>query len=77
MGLKRGNVIKTAFETYVVERQVGSVNFVKGYLPLANEDYVSRIKREHIAEIDRRKNLLRSEVAQEEARQRTLERVSI
>ncbi len=53
------------------------VRFVQDYLPLANEDYAAQVKREHIQEVEKRRAALRSKVAQEEARQRILQKVKI
>jgi serine/threonine protein kinase len=53
------------------------VRFLKDYLPPANEDYTAQVKRQHIDEIRRRNLALQSRVAQEEARQRVLEKVKI
>jgi len=53
------------------------VRFVQDYLPTANEEYATQVKREHLKEIERRRTALRSEIVQEEARQRILGKINI
>jgi serine/threonine protein kinase len=53
------------------------VNFVKEYIPLANEEYAALATREHRKEIEGRRAALRSQVAQEEARMRLLDKITI
>lgn len=53
------------------------VRFVQDYLPLANEDYATQMKQEHLKEIERRRAALRSNIAQEEARRKILDRIKL
>jgi hypothetical protein len=53
------------------------LRFVKDYIPLANEEYAALIKREHTQAVEQRRTALRNKIAQEEARQRFLQKVNI
>jgi serine/threonine protein kinase len=50
-----------------------AVRFVKEYLEPANEDYAARVQQEHRERINRRNAERKNRIAQEEARQRTLQ----
>lgn len=53
------------------------VNFVRDYIPLANEEYAAQVKQEHLKEIEGRRAALRSTIVQEEARMRILQKINI
>lgn len=53
------------------------VRFVQDYLPSANEDYAAQVREEHLKDIERRRAALRSNIAQEEARRKLLDRIKI
>jgi serine/threonine protein kinase len=53
------------------------VRFVKKYLMPANEDYAAQVRLEHLKEIEQRKAAQRSRVAQEEARIKILQKITL
>src|SRR5437016_1179253 len=54
-----------------------AVEFFKQYCAAANEEYASRVKREHQQEIERRRADLKRHVLEEEARSKILQRVQL
>ncbi len=54
-----------------------AVEFFKQYCAAANEEYASRVKREHRQEIERRRAELKRRVVEEEARSKILQKIQL
>jgi LPS O-antigen subunit length determinant protein (WzzB/FepE family) len=70
----RGNSVSIRVNEHFLN---DGVNFVKEYIPAANEEYAAHVKREHHRELDQQRAALRSRIAQQEARMRVLQKVQI
>lgn len=70
----QGNTMRIIVTQHFLQE---AVNFVKEYIPFANEEYAAQVKQEHAKEIERRRAALRNAIAQEEARMKILQKIHI